>query len=216
MQPVATDFAPQGTRLALIEAGFHLFGRHSFAASSTRQLATRAKTNIGSIAYHFGGKEGLRQACAEEIVRRISTMLDSSPPGPDVSPQAARVQLQTTLRGMVAFLVGGHQADNVVPFILRELQEGGPALDIFYQRLVEPTHRRLCLLWGAATGQDPESEAVRLAVFSTIGQVLYFRIGSRIVTRRMDWADIGSAQAERITETLLANLDAQLGTLERS
>ena len=47
------------TRQALIAAGLHLFGHQGYAATSTRELAGRAQTNIASIAYHFGGKSGL-------------------------------------------------------------------------------------------------------------------------------------------------------------
>lgn len=211
MQTDSFESAPQGTRLALIEAGILLFGRQSFAATSTRQLAALAQTNIGSIAYHFGGKDGLRQACAEEFVRRLGAVVASVPEVVDYLPESARQQLRAILRGIVAFLIGGRQAEDMVPFLLRELAEGGPAVDIVYQRMIEPTHRRLCRLWGTATGADPEGDAVRLQVFSLVGQVMYFRIGATIVTRRMGWSEMGQAEAASITETLLGNLDAMLG-----
>jgi TetR/AcrR family transcriptional regulator, regulator of cefoperazone and chloramphenicol sensitivity len=211
MYPDSSDSAPEGTRLALIEAGIQLFGKHSFAATSTRQLAANANTNIASIAYHFGGKDGLRSACAQEFVRRVGAVVASVPEVTVVSAEMARQQLRAILRGMVAFLIGGHQADDMVPFMLRELAEGGPAVDIVYQRMIEPTHRRLCRLWGTATGVDHESQAVRLQVFSLVGQVMYFRIGATIVTRRMGWSEMGQAEAASITETLLGNLDAMLG-----
>lgn len=210
MQADNSDSAPEGTRLALIEAGIRLFGHQSFAATSTRQLAAMAQTNVASIAYHFGGKEGLRRASAEEFVRRLSRVVASVPEETDASPEMARKQLRALLRGMVAFLIGGRQADDMVPFMLRELAEGGPAVDIVYQRMIEPTHRRLCRLWGTATGADPESEAVRLQVFSLVGQVMYFRIGASIVTRRLGWSDMGPTEAASIAETLLRNLDAML------
>ncbi len=209
-----TDYAqssPQGTRLALIEAGILLFGRQSFAATSTRQLAALAHTNIGSIAYHFGGKDGLRQACAEEFVRRLGAVVASVPEVDDQSPESARQRLRAILRGMVAFMIGGQQAEGMVTFMLRELAEGSPAVDIVYQRMIEPTHRKLCILWGTTTGADPEGESVRLQVFSLVGQVMYFRIGATIVTRRMGWSEMGQAEAASITETLLGNLDAMLG-----
>ena len=55
----------QQTRAALIAAGLRLFGEKGFDATSTRDIAAAANTNIASIAYHFGGKEGLRLACAQ-------------------------------------------------------------------------------------------------------------------------------------------------------
>ena len=59
------------TRAALIRAALKLFGRQGFEGTSTREIAALAKANIGSIAYHFGGKEGLRAACANHIVETI-------------------------------------------------------------------------------------------------------------------------------------------------
>lgn len=215
MQPDNLVQSPEGTRLALIEAGFRLFGQHSFAATSTRQLAALAKANIGSIAYHFGSKAGLRQACAEEVARRMQAIPTAMPPQTLASANEARAQLQSFLRSLVQFLFVGHEAETMLPFLLRELSEQGPAVEVLYSRMVGPMHQRLCLLWGAATRQDPETDAVRLVVFSLIGQVLYFRVGAPIVTRRLGWSGIGPAETAQITQTLLATLDALLAASER-
>ena len=59
-----------------------------------------------------------------------------------------------------------------------------------------------------------ESNKVKPSVFSLIGQVLYFRICARLVSRRMGWHDIGPAEIEEITKQLLHNLDAVLATKE--
>ncbi len=56
------------TRAALIQAALRLFGQKGFDGTSTREIATAAGANIGSIAYHFGGKEGLHTATADHIV----------------------------------------------------------------------------------------------------------------------------------------------------
>ncbi len=207
---------PEGTRLALIEAGFLLFGQQSFAATSTRQLAAHANANIGSIAYHFGGKEGLRQACAEEFARRLGTVPAVAASSAHLSKAEARVQLRAIFSGFVSFLFGGPMAETMLPFMLRELTEDGPGVDILYSRIVGPTHVRLCALWAAATGQAAETDQVRLRVFSLIGQAFYFRVGAPIVMRRMAWSAIGSSEAALIAQTLLGNLDAMLDALERS
>jgi TetR/AcrR family transcriptional regulator, regulator of cefoperazone and chloramphenicol sensitivity len=206
---------PEGTRLALIEAGLQLFGRQSFAATSTRQLASLAQANIGSIAYHFGGKDGLRQACAEEVARRMAAIPTTVPIKDRPSPAQARADLSAFLRGLIGFLFEGPQAETLLPFMLRELAEQGPAVDLLYTRMIGPMHRRLCQLWADASGEDPESDAVKLRVFSLVGQVLYFRIGNPIVTRRMDWTGIGAPEAALIAQTLLDNLDAMLAASER-
>jgi AcrR family transcriptional regulator len=201
---------PEGTRSDLIQAGIRLFGRQGFAATSVRQLALEAKANIAAIAYHFGSKDGLRLACAEEFGRRMTAALATTPGKPDATPVDARTELRRIIRAMLGFLLGGKGASEVVPFMLRELAEDGPGIDAVYQGFAEPTHRRLCGLWAKATGMDPESETVRIAVFALIGQLMYFRIGQPIVLRRMGGTAVGPTEIDLITSRIILNLDAML------
>lgn len=203
---------PEGTRLALIEAGLRLFGQQGFSATSIRQLATEAGANIAAIAYHFGNKDGLRLACAEEFGRRMgAAMIAASSTSIDTA-EDARAELHRRVRGMMGFLLGDRGASEIVPFMLRELAEDGPGIDAVYTGFAEPTHRRLCALWGQATDTDPESDTTRLAVFSLIGQLMYFRIGRSVVARRMGWAAIGSPEIGQIVGQISRNLDAMLDT----
>lgn len=202
--------APEGTRLALIEAGIRLFGRQGFSATSVRQLASEAEANIAAIAYHFGSKDGLRIACAEEFGRRMGTAMGAAQSAGATGPVEARQALHRVVRTMVGFLLGSQGASEVVPFMLRELAEGGPGIDAVYRGFAEPMHRRLCQLWATATGTEPEADTVRLAVFALIGQLMYFRIGQSIVTRRMGWAAIGPTEITQITDRITRNLDAML------
>ena len=48
------------TRTAIVEAAMRGFAEKGFAATGTREIAALAGTNVASIAYHFGGKDGLR------------------------------------------------------------------------------------------------------------------------------------------------------------
>lgn len=202
--------APEGTRQALILAGIRLFGRQGFSATSVRQLASEAEANIAGIAYHFGGKDGLRTACAQEFGRQMGAAMGAQPVSEDASPEAAHEELRAILRAMLGFLLGAGGASELVPFMLRELAEDGPGVDVVYQGFAEPAHRRLCVLWARATGRDSEDEGVKLAVFALIGQLMYFRIGQPIVTRRMGWTETGPAEIRRITDCIMRNLDAML------
>lgn len=201
---------PEGTRRALIDAGIRLFGSQGFAATSIRQLATEAGANVAAIAYHFGGKDGLRLACAEEFGRRIGEAMVATQALPDPGPEEARQALKAFIRTMAAFVIGAKGAGDMVPFMLRELAEEGPGIDVLYRKFAEPTHRRLCWLWGRATGEDPESEMVRLTIFSLIGQLFYFRIGQRVVARRMGWAAVGPVEVDKISQSIVSTLDAML------
>lgn len=202
------------TRLALIAAGLRLFGEHGFAGTSTRQIAAAAKANIGSIAYHFGGKEGLRIACAEHIASTMSSLsaqvLAAAPRPEELSPIAARMLMREMLRTMVTFIVGRPESGEFVQFILREMAQPTAALDVIYDRMFAPMHVRLCEVWAAATGEAAASPATRLVVFTMIGQVVYFRIAREAVLRRMGWTAIGAGETDLIIAAVAANLDAVL------
>ena len=51
------------------------FADKGYAATSVREIAALAGTNVASISYHFGGKEGLRAACSEHIVELMGGVL---------------------------------------------------------------------------------------------------------------------------------------------
>jgi AcrR family transcriptional regulator len=202
------------TRAALVRAALKLFGRKGYDGTSTREIAAEAKANIGSIAYHFGGKEGLRTAAADYIVDTIQTIaaqaVGTAQATPPTGPEAAQAQLFTALERMVAFIVARPEAGEIVQFVLRELSHPTAALDLIYNGVFEPTHRRLCLIWEQATGEPAESERTKLTVFTLIGQVIYFRIGREAVMRRMGWREIGDVEATKVVAVTSDNLSAIL------
>ena len=204
------------TRQALVRAALKLFGQQGFDGTSTREIAAEANANIGSIAYHFGGKEGLRLAAADFIVdtiRTISTQAMGAAgdlPEKHLTAEAAEAQLFAALDRMLAFIIAQPEAGEIVQFVLRELAHPTATLDRIYAGVFEPTHRRLCLIWEQATGEPAESERTRLTVFTLIGQVIYFRIAREPVMRRMGWTEIGDAEAGKVAATAADNLAALL------
>ena len=206
------------TRIALIRAALKLFGKQGFEGTSTREIAAAARANIGSIAYHFGGKEGLRAAVAEQIVETIQSIASQAlGPGETavadtMTAETAGSQLVVALERMVAFMVARPEAGEIVQFMLREMANPSAALDRIYEGVFAPTHERLCEIWEKATGEPAESERTCIAVFTMIGQVLYFRIGQAVVLRRMGWDAIGDAEAEKILDVTRDNLLAILAS----
>jgi AcrR family transcriptional regulator len=209
------------TRAALIRAALGLFGKQGFDGTSTREIAATAKANIGSIAYHFGGKDGLRTAVADYITETIRTIAGQAigwvpVAGPDATtPEAAERQLTAALERMVAFMVARPEAGEIAQFMLREMAQPSVALDRIYEGVFAPLHGRLCLIWEQVTGEPAESERTKLAVFTLIGQVVYFRIGREVVIRRMGWDGIGDPEAAKILEVTSANLKAVLAARGR-
>ncbi len=208
-----TALAPaEQTRLALLRAGLRLFGRKGYEATSTRDIAALAKANIGSIAYHFGGKEGLHLACADFIAESIQSVskpaLQEATAAP--TPQAAREGLKNSIERMVGFFVASPEVGDFAQFVLRELSLPSAAFDRLYEGLIAPTHAQLCRIWEQATGEPAESETTKIRVFMMIGQIVYFRIAREAVFRRMGWSDIGPDQAALIVSIASGNLTAAL------
>ncbi len=201
------------TRAALVGAALDLFGAKGFEATSTREIAAAANANIAAIAYHFGGKEGLRTACADSVVETIGQIfVGAAAVTTDIdalSAADARNALARLAEGVIDAIVVKPAARTVARFVLREMFEPSAAFERLYGA-IGPMHARACALWAQATGAEPESEATRLAVFALIGQVLYFRLARPAVLRRMDWAEIGPREAAAIKRQVLANLDAAI------
>ena len=195
------------TQASLIKAGLHLFGHKGYEGTSTRELAAHAKTNIASINYHFGGKAGLRTACTMAVTGRLSDVLDNAGilEAPETAEDAAN-QIERLVRAFVELIVGKPEAQDMVAFMLREIVGPGEIAETVYENFVEPRHKALCALWAAATGRDPNSDEVKLTVFAVIGQIVYFRIASAFVVRRMDWDAIGSTETQKVATAVIANL----------
>lgn len=202
----------EDTRRSLVLAALGLFGRKGFEGASTREIAAAAGANIGSIAYHFGGKQQLYRACAAYIVETIgmtvSMAMGAGNPvkGGRLSPEAAKDRLVGIANGVVEFLVVREETGDIVQFVLRELQQPSAAMTTIQNELFNPVHARICALWEAATGEPAESERTKLTVFSLIGQLVYFRIARVAIGRRMGWKEIGRNEAGAVLEVIRENM----------
>ncbi|MDX3809264.1 CerR family C-terminal domain-containing protein [Bosea thiooxidans] len=205
-----------GTRDALIRAGLDLFGRHGFEASSIREIAQAAGVNSAGIAYHFGGKDGLRKACAEAIVATMRQRVFGAaamPPLDELTPEAAVELLFAVVSRVTAFAAQAPESEMIARFVVREMMEPSLAFETLYEGLVGPVHGRLCLLWAVATGMEAEARETRLAAFATIGQVLYFRLARPAVMRRMGWSAMGEEESQAIAAVIRANVGASIASM---
>ena len=206
----STAKAGDQTRAALVMAGIRLFGTKGFEATSTREIAAAADANIASIAYHFGGKEGLRLACAEMVGSRIQSVVGPvlAAIDPKGDPAKAQEAFERVIMGVTDFMLGQVEARDIAGFMVRELGVPGAVFDRVYTDFILPVHRSLCTLLGLATGQDPESDLIRIGAFSIAGQVIFFRIGHAIVAWRMEWKAVGPEEVGAIKAVILANIRA--------
>jgi AcrR family transcriptional regulator len=216
--PALGEVRGEATRLALIRAALDLIGAKGFEAASTRAVAAAAGANLASIAYHFGGKEGLRLACADHVVQTIrgalAPALALAAAGP-LTPAAAHALLERVVEAIVGFIVVRPEAQAIARFVVREMFEPTEAFERLYDEAFAPLHERFCVVWAAATGAPAHSVETRLATLAMLGQILYFRIGRRVALRRLGWSDIGPREGEAIRATLSAHLDAALAAARK-
>lgn len=207
------------TRQALVKAALKLFGTVGYDGASTREIAAAANANIGSIAYHFGGKDGLRLAVAEHIIGLmqavIARTLAEGPAMPE-TPDEAEALLLLALERMFEFIAGSQEAADIVPFILREMAQPTAAFERIYSGVFEPIHIRFCQVWSLATGERADSEQTKLAIFTLIGQGVYFRIGREALIRRLGWSEVGSEEVKAIIAVARRNLQAAIEDRRRA
>ncbi|MBX3597575.1 MAG: CerR family C-terminal domain-containing protein [Rhizobiaceae bacterium] len=197
------------TRAALVRAALILFGEQGFEGTSTREIAAAANANIGSIAYHFGSKEGLRIAVADHIVATIQAIAsrnEAEAVKEVPASQDASLAITAMIERMFSFFVVQQEAAEIVPFVLREMAAPSPAFERIYAGMIEPIHKRCCDLWEAATGEPAGSEETRINVFTVMGQIIYFRLAREAVRRRMGWADIDFEHGAKISKAITSNV----------
>jgi AcrR family transcriptional regulator len=198
------------TRITLIESAIRLFAERGYDAVSTRDIADLAAANIGSIAYHFGGKPGLRLACAEHVIANIAATVGPAflRPLPPLTPDQALEMIERMMGVFTNFWMVSEGSQSFVNFILREMLVKGEVSELFYSVWMKPMHKRFCELFGIATGRDCKSHEVKIAVFSFIGQVFHFRVGQPLIMRRLEWDELGEREAEQVVGGLVKNTRA--------
>src|SRR6516165_4929030 len=112
------------TRSALVRSGLELFGAKGFEATSTREIAAAAGVNIALIAYHFGGKEGLRLACADYVAATIGEVFAGAQGGAaeieSLSRREARDRLARVVEALIDAIVARAESRPIARFVLRE------------------------------------------------------------------------------------------------
>ena len=198
------------TRQAIISTALRLFVEFGYNAVSTRKIAERSGANIGSIAYHFGGKPGLLIACAHYVIDAISERLGSDvlqPVPDDVAPEAAREELLEIALRMVTPITGRSDAEAISAFMMRYITQRSEAFDLLYAQVTAPLHRHIGQLLGRASGRDPDAEETKVLSFAIMGQSMYFRICPDAVKNAMGWNGLGGGECAKVATALSLSIN---------
>lgn len=144
----------QATKQSLIDAAGELFARNGYAAVTTREIAKSACENIGSIHYHFGGKDGLLDA----VIDYASQPWKADPFGRYLrengrlfESKAGRVKLVEGIIDLLFDIIFSKELPEWSnTFAFQTLQRNLPGVETIVKNGVEPTlnafvelHRRI-------------------------------------------------------------------------
>lgn len=92
--------SPASSRERLLAAALEVFAERGFDGARTRDIAARAKVNLGLLQYHFGGKEKLWRAAVTHTFAALEAALVAT----DATALATAAGLEGLLRTCVRFV----------------------------------------------------------------------------------------------------------------
>lgn len=204
----------------LLQAGLQCFADRGPDGVTIREIARIASQNSASIAYYFGGKEGLYRAVLDAVTRffrsqvlearRAWDAMDESATGPE---QAAAI-LKGLQRAFVRGILTDAKAAQFAMLMVREQTQPTAAFEDLYRDTVEPLHRMLTHILARITGDDPESPSAVLRAHTFIGQLQSFVMARETLLRRMSWDGYDEDRAGLVADMLADNLDIFVAGLQ--
>lgn len=196
----------EDTRRRLIDAALLLFARNGYDGAGTREICAQAEVAVPAIVYHFGGKEGLYLACADDVVARYRSRMGPALAAmqealPAMTPETARTALSQVL---VLLLDMVRDADARAPwlmFMLREMAQPGPAHARLQADLWAPGLSLVALLIAAVRGRAPPGPAERTDALLLLSSLSALTTAQRIALAFGGWASVPDARdavAERL------------------
>lgn len=121
--------AGEATRERIVVAARRLFGEKGYAGTSTRDIAAAAGVHQPQVAYHFGNKEGLWEACVDslfEALRRRIELVEGDDP-------------ETIFRGLIrAFVAHAAEHPELHRILVWESAQDGERIRWLVERHIRP------------------------------------------------------------------------------
>lgn len=202
------DARSEHTKRALLDAAIRLFGRKGYENTSVRDLVDEADVNLAAVNYHFGGKEGLRLAAIDHL----ATEFRKNGPGSalaGITPETimamdaeeARDFLKHLMRSSFNHVSRRHDADDKTRYIERELIQGGKPTEVFFEKVFYVQFNIMRLLVSRITGEDPDSEHVKLRAIHLIAQSVFLNLARPLVLMALGWESYHDKSADLMADT---------------
>ena len=178
------------TREALISAAGELAAEVGFGSVSTRAIALLAKVNVGSIHYHFGGKEKLFEAVVQTVLQvwKETPISEQLKQYDTDSPQGQAQAIRAIVHRNIALLFNRELPAWHCRVIFQVMRNKGPLREIFKKEMIRPSHVAITeLLHRINPAIDGQEAFLRILIMNT---PVFFHAD------RMDFilADLGEKQ----------------------
>ncbi len=145
----------RSTPARIRDAAVAYVGEHGWEKATSRQIAAAAGVPVGLVNYHFGSKDGLRQACDDWVIERLAEdkglILGAGP-----------------LPRMDTYIDDHPELRPITEYIGQCMRSGGPVAEHFFERMVELTQEMMALAADGGTFRryhDPYAAAVILVAY---------------------------------------------------
>lgn len=183
------------TSARIIEAALTLFGEQGYEGASTREIAELAGVNAPALNYYFKSKEGLYNACIEDMVEQIWAFL-----APTIEQAQAQlgarpdteqlIETFCSIQSKIAeFMLVSNRTNSWRKFYAREQAGLGPSAgeevisQRIGQRLIGVTSGIISRLMGPHASQE---ECI-LRSMALTGQLLPFHLTRNSSLKALDW-----------------------------
>ncbi|WNG26129.1 DUF1956 domain-containing protein [Cystobacter fuscus] len=206
------------TKARILEAGMRCFAREGFAGATTRMIAAEAGVTLPVIAYHFGNKEGLHRACAQEIVDQHSRRLlplvcaarEAANKGSLSAPEA-RDWLDRILEALVNAVTADAEQRLTTDFVLREMSEQGPGYALLFEGLWNPGIGLVADLLAIARRRRPGKEEDRAGAVMLITSLSAFTAVEPVSLAFLGWERLDGTRRDTVTALAKRLLDGLVG-----
>jgi TetR/AcrR family transcriptional regulator, regulator of cefoperazone and chloramphenicol sensitivity len=198
-------------RQRILDVAIESFGTAGFKGATTRKIADTAGVNLPALQYYFGSKTGLYKACAEEIVAYYhhyakkhgldAHLIENA----SFDPGVARGLLKTMVSSLASI---PPDREVFASFVVRELNDPGPAFNIVFKELWYPGVTMVERLISLAKGETPGSEAARVHAVLLISSFTSFRAGQQLSLQVMNWRRFGKTERAAVVAALNSQIEA--------
>lgn len=159
------------TRQMLIDAATGVFIESGFRAARVRDIADAAGIRLSAINYHFGSKEGLYFAVLQYHAENVIRSTPLTPPDPGLSLEE---RFRFFIGAFVMRVLDPESPSRIARLIVREASNPTSALDMMFERFIQPQYSVLNELIAELYGADTPPDTIARAAIGIVGQIIVY------------------------------------------